>query len=138
MKNLIITRKRVAQGLMTDGSYEALCPPLQALLRIMVDGNFEGKDRMHPEIRKLFSRDYVLDSDWYRNRLLVKQQRDIAFRTSKISYLENVLTLKNYEETAQTLNLPTRLQQAREQLAHVRSAAYLDELFGTLGADPLK
>ncbi len=138
MKNLSITQKRVAEGLMTDGTYEALCPPLQALLKIMVEGNYEGKDRTHPDIRSLFTRDYVLNSDWYRNRLLLKQERDIVFWSSNISYLENVLTLKNYEETAQTLDLSGRLKNARNQLAHVQSGAYLDELYGTIGADPLK
>jgi hypothetical protein len=138
MKNLSITQKRVAEGLMTDGTYEALCPPLQALLKIMVEGNYEGKNRMHPDIRKLFTRDYVLGSDWYRNRLLLKQQRDIAFWTSNISYLENVLTLKNYEETAKILDLSVRFESARKNLAHVQSEAYIDELFGTIGADPLK
>jgi len=138
MKNLSVTQKRVAQGLMTDGTYEALCPPLQALLKIMVDGNLEGKGRTHPDIRKLFTREYVLASDWYRKRLFVKQQRDIAFWTSNISYLENVLKLKNYEETAKILSLTDRLERARKQLAHVQSEVYLDELFGTIGADPLK
>jgi hypothetical protein len=104
----------------------------------MVEGSYEGKDRTHSDIRNLFTRDYVLNSDWYRNRLLLKQQRDVAFWTSNISYLENVLTLKNYEETAQMLDLPGRLKNARKQLAHVQSGAYLDELYGTIGADPLK
>lgn len=138
LKNLAVTQKRVAEGLMDDGTWKVLCPPLRALLKIMVEGNFEGKDRTHPDIRKLFTRDYVLGSDWYRKRLVVKQQRDIAFWTSNISYLENVLTLKNYEETAQMLNLPLRLEHARKQLAHVQSEAYIDELYGTIGADPLK
>ena len=138
MRNLSITQKRVAQGLMTDGTYEALCPPLQALLRIMVDGQYEGKDRDHADVRRLFTREYVLGSDWYHKRLLLKQQRDIEFRASNISYLEHVLTLKNYQETARTLELPARLDDARKQLEHIRSQAYLDELFGTIGADPLK
>ena len=138
MKNLSVTQKRVARGLMTDGTYEALCPPLQALLKIMVDGNFEGKDRNHPEFRKLFTRETVLGSDWYRHRLVVKQQRDVAFWTSTVDYLENVLTLKNYEDTAKTLGLTDRLENARKQLKHVQSEAYLDELFGTIGADPLR
>lgn len=138
LKNLVITQKRVAQGLMSDGTYEALCPPLQALLKIMVDGNFEGKDRYHPDVRKLFTREYVLSSDWYRRRLNVKQERDIAFRKSNIRYLEHVLTLKNFEETSHQLNLSARLEDARKQLAYVESEEYISELFGTIGADPLK
>ncbi|MGE4587871.1 MAG: hypothetical protein AB7D05_11065, partial [Mangrovibacterium sp.] len=137
MKNLILTQTRVARGLMTDGTYEALCPPLQALLKIMVDGNYEGKDRNHPEIRRMFTQDYVLGSNWYRERLRMKQERESDFWQSNISYMEHVLEQKNYEETAQKLNLPFRLRQARLRLAYVQKEAYLDELFGTIGADPL-
>ncbi len=138
MRNLSITQKRVAQGLMTDGTYEALCPPLQALLQIMVNGNFEGKDRNHPDFRRLFTPDYVLNSDWYKKRLLLKQERDVAFWSSNIQYLENVLNLKNYQETARQLSLSARLDKARRQLQHVGSEAYLKELTGTIGADPLR
>jgi len=137
LKNLAITQKRVAEGLLKDGTYDVLCPPLQALLKIMVEGNFEGKERTHPDIRKLFTPDYVLNSDWYGKRLQVKQQRDMAFWSSNIAYLENVLTLKNYEETSQELHLADKLEDARRQLAHVQSEEYIDELFGTLGVDPL-
>ena len=35
--NLSITQKRVAEGLMTDGTIERLCPPLKALVHIMID-----------------------------------------------------------------------------------------------------
>ena len=138
LKNLSITQKRVAEGLMTDGTYEALCPPLQALLSIMVKGQFEGKDREHPDIRKLFTREYVMNSDWYRRRLEVKQERDIRFWKNTIDYLENAIAQKNLKETTEKLQLPSKLAHAKEELAHVQSKEYIDELYGTIGADPLK
>ncbi|MEN6477505.1 MAG: hypothetical protein ABFC75_05910, partial [Rectinema sp.] len=52
-----------------DGSVEAAIPPLKAILHVMAEGSFEGKSIHDPEVRKLFSRDYVLGSDWYRQRL---------------------------------------------------------------------
>ena len=134
MKNLTITQKVVAEGLMTDGTYEALCYPLQVLLKIMVDGNYEGKDRLHSDIRKLFTKDYVLTSSWYRERLFVKQQRDSAFWTSNIRYLENIME----DNSVESLDLSSQLELAKKQLAHTHSAAYIDELVGTIGADPLK
>jgi hypothetical protein len=138
LKNLFITQKRVAEGLMTDGTYEALCPPLQALLSIMVKGQFEGKDREHPDIRKLFTREYVINSDWYRHRLKVKQERDIKFWNQTIAYLEDAIGRENLKEAVQKLELESKLKTARKELAHVQSEAYLNELYGTLGADPLK
>ena len=41
-------------------------------------------------------------------------------------------------EAAREMRLPARLKFAQEQLAHASSAAYLDELVGTVGADPIK
>lgn len=138
LKNLSITQKRVAEGLMTDGTYEALCPPLQALVSIMVNGEYEGKDREHTDIRKLFTREYVVNSDWYKHRLNVKQERDIKFWNQTIAYLEDAMGRENLKEAVQKLELESKLKTARKELAHVQSEAYLEELYGTLGADPLK
>ena len=35
----------------------------------MAEGSWEGKTADNPEVRKLFGRDYVLQSDWYNERL---------------------------------------------------------------------
>jgi hypothetical protein len=45
--------------------------------------------------------------------------------------------LGNPGEAAPNLLLDARLRLAEEQLERVSAAAYLDELVGTLGADPL-
>ena len=72
------SQNRVAQGYFADGSIEAACPPIKALLHIMAHGHFEGKDINHPEIRLMFTREALLASAWYQERLSMKQQRDIA------------------------------------------------------------
>src|SRR5690606_18501405 len=104
IQNLTITQKRVAEGYFKDGTYEALCPPLQALVSIMVNGNFEGKDRSHPDIRKMFSRESVLNSQWYKERLYVKQQREIDLWTKNIEYLEKFTQMKNFREASQRMD----------------------------------
>ncbi len=138
VENLNITQKRVAEGYLRDGTYEALIPPLKALIHIMISGQFEGKDRHDPEIRKLFTRDYVLSSDWYKERLYVKQQRDIDLWSKNIAYLEDFLEKKNFAEAAQQLDVHSRLKQARKRLEEVQSSSYLKELQGTFGADLLQ
>ncbi len=138
LKNLTITQKRVAEGLMRDGTYEALCPPLQALVKIMVDGNYEGKNRQHPDIRKLFTYDYVVNSEWYKDRLKIKQDRDIEFWKKSIAYLEKVIGMRNYQEAVERMDLHSNLEHAKTQLNKVQSAEYLVELEGTIGADPVK
>ncbi|MBK8505539.1 MAG: hypothetical protein IPL46_27080 [Saprospiraceae bacterium] len=136
--NLFITQKRAAEGYMRDGTFEALCPPLQVLVKIMVEGNYLGKDRHHPDIRKMFQRDSVLNSQWYKDRLHIKQQRDIDLWSKNIEYLENFLNKKNFAEAAEKLDVRLRLNEARDRLEKVKSAAYLKQLEGTFGADPLK
>lgn len=138
MKNLTITEKRVAQGLLLDGTFEALCPPLQALVKIMIDEEYNGMDRNHPEFRKMFSAEYVLNSAWYKERLKLKQQKDIQYWNNSIAYLEKILKMKNYKEAIERLQLANQLEEAKKQLAYVSNANYLEELVGTIGADPLK
>jgi len=138
INNLSITQKRVAEGYMRDGTFEALCPPLKVLVKIMTDGQYEGKDRHHPEIRNMFTRDSVLKSQWYQDRLHVKQKRDIELWSKNIQYLEEKLGQKNFKEAADKMNIPEKLEVARRHLNEVKSPGYIRELEGTLGADPLK
>jgi len=51
--------------------------PLKAILDIMAYGNHDGQPIMDPAIRQLFCRTGLLKSDWYRRRMIAKQQRDI-------------------------------------------------------------
>lgn len=135
--NLSITQKRVAEGYLRDGTFEALCPPLQALIKIMIEGNYQGQDRHHPDIRNMFTREFVLNSKWYKDRLFIKQQRDIDLYAKNIEYLEDFLAKKNFSEAAEKLDVRSRLNAARYRLEKVQSAAYLKQLAGTFGADPL-
>ncbi len=137
LKNLSVTQKRVAEGFMRDGTYEALCPPLQALVSIMITGIYNGMDRQNPDFRYLFTREYVINSHWYKARLVIKQNRDIKFWMSSIDYLEKIMSTKNFDVTSEKLNLKLKLDNAKKELAKVQSSEYLTELFGTIGADPL-
>ena len=75
--NIVEAQQGVARGYINDGSVENACPPLKALLYIMAEGNYKGKDIDHPDIRRMFTADYLLNSDWYQQRLSIKQERDV-------------------------------------------------------------
>jgi len=120
---IVETQTRVALQYFEDGSVDAACPPLRALLHIMAHGSYEGLGVDASQFRGLFARDAMLQSDWYRERLTVKQQRDIALWTRHVAAVE-------------AAGLDDRLKQAQAQLARVREPAYLLELEGTIGADP--
>jgi hypothetical protein len=64
----------------------------------------------------MFTRESLLESDWYKERLCVKQKRDIALWTRHVE--------------------ATGTEAASKRLAQVSSANYLEELAGTIGADP--
>ena len=57
----------------------------------------------------MFTREALLESDWYLDRLKAKQRRDVAFWTARGD---------------------------AGQLDRVSAPAYLEELVGTIGADP--
>jgi len=136
MDNIIVTQRRVAQYYFNDGSINEACPPLRALLHIMRDDQYEGKDLSHPDIRALFTRDSMLQSDWYKQRLEAKQAIDIAAWRQHSNYLGKFLNKANYAEEAARLGIANRLAEARARLAKVQAPGYLQELIGTVGGEP--
>jgi hypothetical protein len=133
---IVESQRRVAGLYFEDGSVEAACPPLKALLHVMACDSYEGKTIDDPRIRNLFARDSLLTSDWYRERLRVKQSRDIALWQRHLKSLEDFRSANEDGAPPDTLNLEERFTAARTQMARVRSSAYLEELVGTIGADP--
>jgi len=138
MDNIIATQKRVAKMYFADGSIAQACPPLKALLHIMLNDAYEGKGLEHPEIRQQFTRDYLMASDWYAARLAAKQKIDRALWKRHVEYLNTFLRKPSHEDVAASLNIADRLAQARKTLETVESPAYLKQLSGTLGAEPME
>jgi hypothetical protein len=138
INNLSLTQERVAKGYMSDGTYERLCPPLQALVSVMATGSYKGLDRNHPDFRKMFERETILQSNWYNERLVEKQKRDIALWSRNVDYLQSVLELEHYNDVAENLELPVRLSAAIAQLKEVKADSYIKKLVGTIGADTLR
>lgn len=138
INNIVEAQKKVACRYLEDGSIEQACPPLKALITIMAKGEYEGKDAHHPEIRAMFTSESMLSSDWYQQRLKVKQQRDIALWQRHIEYLNDFLEKKSHADEAGRLKISEQLKTASDKLAQVSDASYLDQLVGTLGADPME
>ena len=130
---IVETQTRVAKQYFDDGSIEAACPPLRALLEIMALGSYQGKGVDSPEIRALFEREAMMASDWYAERLQVKQSRDVALWSRHVAALEKFLATRTQ---AQAFPADLRLAEAREQLERVSAPDYVQTLQGTIGADP--
>ena len=95
----------------------------------------EGKDAHHPEIRALFTREALLASDWYRERLTIKQQRDVALWERHVRSLSEFLARAGHQDEAERLGIAKRLEQARSELERVSAPQYRSSLVGTIGAD---
>ena len=135
--NIVEAQRRVAEAYFADGTIEDACPPLQALLHIMAHGQYEGKDAADPGVRALFKREALLASDWYHERLTIKQQRDIALWERHTRSLTEFLASAAHRDEARRLGIAARLDQARAELERVSAPEYLRALVGTIGADPV-
>jgi len=137
ISNIVEAQQRVAQLYIDDGSVEDACPPLQALIHIMATGEYQGMNAHSDEFRDMFTRESLLKSDWYRERLEIKQQRDVSLWERHIAYLEAFLQKDSHADVAEQMGIAERLEEARQKLEKVRSEEYLQSLVGTIGADPI-
>ena len=135
INNIVEAQKKVARAYIEDGSINDACPPLQAVLRIMAEGDYEGKTIDDPSIREMFTLDYLLNSDWYKERLVIKQQRDAALWQMNRDYVEQKMDEINESVTDLWAELQDQLENAEHMREWVNSDSYLERLQGTLGAD---
>ena len=138
MDNIVATQKRVAKMYFDDGSIQQACPPLKALLHIMLNDEFDGQGLEHPDVRKLFTRENLLVSPWYAARLAAKQKVDRTLWKRHVECLNQFLRRPNYTDVAEKLHVAERLTAARKTLETVESADYPKKLTGTLGAEPIE
>lgn len=138
MKTIIAAHKEAAQNYFADGSIEDACPPLKALLNIMAYGEYEGKGLDSEEVRSLFTRESMLNSDWYQARLDSQQEQDITSWTAHVDYLKHFMAKESHTGVAQRLDVESRLTAAKDELERVSSKDYTTTLIGTLGRQPIK
>lgn len=135
--NLVDAERKSALNYFKDGTIKYACPLLKIILHVMAYGHYENKSIQDPEIRAMFTREAVVKSDWYLERLVIKQQRDTVLCMKNIKTLEDFMSKKGYNIEAQRLGINEKLSLAQKELARVSSASYLKELEGTIGADPI-
>lgn len=138
MATIVAAHKEVAANYFTDGSIEDACPPLKALLHIMRDGHYEGEGLDSPKVRELFTRQSMLDSDWYATRLQSQQTHDIAMWKKHVEYLKHFLQRETHTGVAKRLGIEGRLTEAKAELEKVSSKQYIEALVGTLGRQPIE
>jgi len=137
IENIAQAMEKSALLYFQDGIIDDACPPLRAVLHVMAYGHYNGKSIQDPEIRKMFTRENLINSKWYKARLTKKQKRESGLWKQNVEYLTDFLGRPGYNHTAQKLNIAEKLEEAKKELEFVNSDAYLQQLVGTLGADPI-
>ena len=136
MANIVEAMRSAAARYFNDGSINQACPPLRALLHIMRDGSWEGRNLEDSTFRALFSRETLLASDWYAARLEAQQKVDAHLWERHARYLEKFLQRPNYADVATHLDIRGRLERVTRQARATREPGYTKSLIGTLGAEP--
>ncbi len=134
IKNIVEAQQKVALQYFEDGSVESAIPPLKILLHIMAYGHFNGKNLSDKDLRKEFDRDYVLETEWYKERLKLKQQKETAFLKNQLQYLEDFKQNPANRSLVEKMQVNSRIEKAMNKLAYVESEKYIDDLTGTFGA----
>ena len=135
VNNIVEAQQKVAKAYFVDGSINDACPPLQVVLHIMAEGRYQGKTIDDPSLREMFTLDYLLQSEWYKERLVIKQQRDATLWKMNKNYIEQKLDESNESVTELWAELQGQMDNAEQMLEWVNSDSYLERLQGTLGAD---
>ena len=90
-----------------------------------------------PQVRSLFTREHLLASGWYTERLEAKQRGDVALWGRHVRTLEEFCANAANAGVVERLGLAGRLAAARAEAARVATNEYRSLLFGTLGVQPL-
>jgi len=138
VKYICEAHRQVAEQYLVDGTYEQLCPPLQSLVMIMAKGEDENGLKVDDaEFRDMFTREHLLNSDWYAARLEARQKVEARLMKRHLDYLEKWSQTEGSESVAARLDLDERKKWVAAQLAEIESPDYLKSLVGTLGTQPL-
>ena len=136
IKNIVETQQRVALNYFQDGSIDAACPPLKAILNVMAHGEYEGMSYRDPGFRKMFTLESLESSDWYSERLDAKQKVDISLWERHEKYLESFLGRDINAGMGERIDEDALRRRIERRLQTFRSDEYRKKLDGCLGVDP--
>ena len=134
VRTISTTHARVAKAYFDDGTVSLAVPPIRALLEIMVNGVCsEGWTLDDPELREMFTRESVLASDWYAERIDAKQAEAVRRTERGIAHLEQFMADPRNASACEEIDVQARLDQVRKFHDRAVTAEYRQQLVGTLG-----
>ena len=137
IENIAEAMQKSAKAYFEDGSVEAAIPPLKAVLSVMAFGSYEGKSMEDPEVRKLFDRDVVLQSDWYKERLERYKDQEVSYIERSMDYIQAYLAQGKNASSNAARRAQLEVQRAKVRLEALRDPSYMEIIAGSIGKDPL-
>ncbi|MDR0740139.1 MAG: hypothetical protein LBF34_00310 [Puniceicoccales bacterium] len=137
MTNIVDAHRRAALRFFEDQTIDGACLPMKALLYIMAHGDYEGMKLDSPEFRQLFDRKTILESDWYRERLSVCQKIHVHHLRRCVRHMKEFAKKESNREHVYSMHIRRRILDCQVRLKYISSDAYLHDLHGTIGADPM-
>ena len=83
----------------------------------------------------MFTLKYLLNSDWYQERLQARKEREIQLWTRNLDYLKSFINNPHNAKVTNAMDLLNRQQLAMDRLAQVSAEDYSESLSGALGTD---
>ncbi|HCS52628.1 MAG TPA: hypothetical protein DIW81_13720 [Planctomycetaceae bacterium] len=136
IKYICEAHRQVAEQYLADGTVDQLCPPLQSLVKMMAKGSDDGVTVHDPEFRKQFTRENLLESEWYQERLKAKQVVDLKLMRRHQEYLEKWSQQPDAVQLSERMRIDDRKAWVERQIAEIKSEDYLVSLVGTIGVQP--
>ncbi len=144
LENVREAQREYAKRFFEDGTIELASEPVKALLHIMRDGYYQSSedaeklDLHSAEFRKMFTYEYLLESDSYWERINCQQEREINTWTERRDAISDFIE-KHGQHHLSKENLAVakaRLAEVEELLARARSNDFRQLLVGTIGLHP--
>lgn len=134
--NIVEPQRRVALNYFEDGSIDAACPPLKALLHVMAYGEYEGVGCHDAAFRSMFTVEAMESSDWYQERLDTKQKVDIELWKRHRRYLDTFLDRDINKGMGERIDEAGLRRRIERRLMTFQSPEYRNKLNGCIGVDP--
>jgi hypothetical protein len=133
METILDAHRRAAELVIKSDEIKQAIPPLHALLHITAYGDFDGMKLQDKTFRQMFDYDYVINSDWYLERLKCYKNAQIDHLTEGRARLQDICESHDMIDEESADIIENRLDNIEKELSFVRSPAYLQAIIGTLG-----
>ncbi len=134
MRTIVTTHQRVAQTYIDDGTIALAVPPIRALLEVMAHGaTSDGLTLNDPAFREVFTRDSVVGSEWYAERLSSQRSSDIAHAQRALAAMSDFTSKELHYDTAERLGIVAKTASVAARLAELQADEGAQAYVGTLG-----